>query len=71
MRLIRWILCKMDIRHRPVEKWRPLDGSGLTEFSAGVWGCTVKDGQVNFCECRDCGTIIAPFEVLSRGWRLS
>lgn len=69
MKLIRWVMCKTEIRHRVMELWQPLDGSGLSEFSAALYGSTVEKGQVNYFECVDCATIIAPFEVVQRGWK--
>jgi hypothetical protein len=71
MKWIRWFLCKMDIYHFITEEWRPLAGSGLTALQAGIWGSTVKDGQVNYFKCRYCGTIMAPFEVAQRYWHVS
>lgn len=71
MKWIRRLLCKMNLYHFVIEKWRPLEGSGLTECQALVWGCTIKDGQVNFFKCRDCETVMAPFEVAERYWRVS
>jgi hypothetical protein len=71
MKLIRWFLCKLDIRHRLTEAWLPLKGSGLTRETAALWGSKVDRESVSYCVCRDCGQIIAPFEAASRKWHVS
>jgi hypothetical protein len=72
MKLIRWFLCWMDIRHRLVEKWWPIKTAGMSEDVArGVWGCQVTDKGVQYFECLDCGAKPAPFEVAQRGWKVT
>jgi len=70
MKLIRWLLCKLDIRHRLTVAWLPLKGSGLTRTGAILYGCKLDGDSVSYCVCRDCGQIIAPFEAEMRGWEL-
>ena len=71
MKWIRLLLCKMDIRHRLMKAWLPMEALGVTADTAPIWGCEV-DGPVASCyACRDCGSIMAPFEVKARGWRVS
>lgn len=68
MRFLRLLLCKMDIRHRPAERWMPLGEAKVSVDQARIWGCTVREGRVNFFKCVDCESVIAPFEMQSRGW---
>lgn len=70
MKLIRWFRCTMNLGHRLVEKWCSLETSGMSEEVArGVWGSKVESGKVQYFECMDCGSKLAPFEVAKRGWK--
>ncbi len=71
MKLLRWLRCSLNLGHRLDEIRQPLTESGLTEFSAALYGCTIKDGMVNAFKCRDCSAVCAPFEVAERGWRVA
>lgn len=66
MKFLRWLRCKLEIGHRTIQKWMTLEEAKLTPFQAGVWGCRIVDGKVNYFQCQDCKTIIAPFEARSR-----
>ncbi len=72
MKFLRWIACKMNIRHRIEELWCDLETSGLTRFSALLYGSMIRYGngkeEVQYYKCRDCDTIMAPFEMKLRGW---
>lgn len=72
MKLIRWIRCKLNLHHRVEELWRELESSGLTRFSALLYGSMIRyekgKEEVQYYKCRDCDTIMAPFEVQRRGW---
>lgn len=73
MRMVRWFMCKMEIKHRVRELWLPLEESGLNRAAVIAYGCEVSHvGEqrfVNYFECVDCLTKIAPFEVAKRGWK--
>ena len=69
MKWIRWILCKLFIRCDIEEKWWDKETSGLSPFSAALYGCEEKDGKYQYFQCRICDAIMAPFEVHERGWR--
>lgn len=71
MKLIRWFLCKMDIRHRLTKAWLPMSALGVTDETAFIWGCEIQGPTASCYVCRDCGSVLAPFEVQKRGWHES
>lgn len=71
MKWIRKILCKMDIRHRLTKAWLPMAALGVTDETAFIWGCEIKGPTASCYVCRDCGSVLAPFEVQARGWHES
>ena len=62
----------MNLKHRVIQKWMPINKSGLDPVSAYLFGCYIKkiDGSdhVEYFECRDCSQKIAGFELRGRNW---
>lgn len=72
MKILRWIGCRLNLRHRLIERWFPLATCGMSSFSATNYGCQIRgpkgEEEVQYFKCLDCDAVLAPFEVGKRGW---